>query len=46
MKNNVYIAGSWKNRIVIKQLMKDIESWGYKITVDWTEHKRKENIMV
>jgi len=45
MKNNVYIAGSWKNRIVIKQLMKDIESWGYKITVDWTEHKRKENIM-
>lgn len=44
MKNNVYIAGSWKNRIVVKQLMNDIENWGYKITVDWTEHKRKDNI--
>lgn len=45
MKNNVYIAGSWKNREAVKRLMKDIEEWGCKITVDWTNHKRKDNLM-
>ena len=39
MKNNVYIAGSWKNRDAVKRLMNDIENFGYKITYDWTNHK-------
>lgn len=36
MTNNVYIAGSCKNRKAVKCLMTDIENWGYKITFDWT----------
>ncbi len=45
MKNNVYIAGSWKNRETVKNLMNDIEEWGYKVTVDWTNHKRNDKII-
>lgn len=45
MENKVYIAGSWKNRDAVKRLMSDIEEWGYKITVDWTNHKTKDNII-
>lgn len=39
MKNNVYVAGSLKNRVAIKKLMNSIENWGYKITADWTNYK-------
>ena len=46
MKNNVYIAGSWKNRNDVKHLMDEIEEWGCKIMVDWTNHKKKDNIQV
>lgn len=45
MNNNVYIAGSWKNRIEVRNLMNDIESWGYNITVDWTNHVGKDNLV-
>ena len=45
MKNNVYIAGSWKNRNDVKHLMDEIEEWGCKIMVDWTNHKKKDNII-
>lgn len=38
-KIKVYIAGSWKSRLVIKTLMNKIEMMGHKIVVDWTEHK-------
>lgn len=44
MKNNVYVAGSWKNRYAAKCLMKDIENLGCKITVDWTVHKKRDNV--
>ena len=43
MKNNIYIAGAWKNRLTIKHLMNDIENWGYKIIVDWTSHMASDN---
>src|SRR3972149_5757480 len=45
MKNNVYIAGSWKNRNDVKHLMDEIEEWGCKIMVEWTNHKKKDNII-
>lgn len=40
---NIYLAGSWKNRILTKYLMKDIERWGHKIIVDWTKHEEKNS---
>ncbi len=45
MSNNVYIAGSWKNRVAIRQLMDDVENLGYKITVDWTNHIGKDKLV-
>jgi len=39
MKNNIYMAGSWKNRVAIRQLMNDMENLGYKITVNWPNRK-------
>lgn len=42
--NNVYISGSWKNRDAVKRLMSDIENWGCKVTVDWTNHKNSGSI--
>jgi nucleoside 2-deoxyribosyltransferase len=47
MSNNVYIAGSCKNRKAIKHLMVDIENWGYKVTFDWTiRAENNENLFV
>ena len=40
-KIKVYVAGSWKNRLAIKQLMENIEEWGYIVIVDWTKHQEK-----
>lgn len=40
-KIKVYVAGSWKNRSTIKQLMEKIEDWGYIIVTDWTIHQEK-----
>lgn len=37
----IYVAGSWKNRSKIKNIMDEIESWGYNITADWTKHQEK-----
>ena len=37
MTPNVYVAGSLKNRPLIKVLMNEIEMMGYKITTDWAE---------
>lgn len=45
MNNNVYIAGSWINRIEVKNLMSSIESWGYNISVDWTNHVGKDKLV-
>ena len=39
----IYIAGSWKNRLLIKHLMVHVEGWKYKITTDWTEHYASDN---
>lgn len=36
MRNNVYIAGSCKNRKAVKALMTDIENWGFNVIFDWT----------
>ena len=36
MKRKIYVAGSCKNRVAIRQLMKYIEDFGYEIAVDWT----------
>ncbi len=36
MKNNVYVAGSCKNRVATKNLMDDIKKWGFNIAFDWT----------
>lgn len=37
MKLKVYVAGSLKNRALIKVLMNEIEMMGHKIITDWTE---------
>ncbi len=37
----VYVAGSWRNRSIIKNIMEEIESWGCDIAVDWTMHQEK-----
>ena len=42
-KIKIYVAGSWKNRSKIKNIMDEIESWGYDIAVDWTKHQEKGN---
>jgi nucleoside 2-deoxyribosyltransferase len=39
MKNNIYMSGSWKNRVAIRQLMNDMENLSYKIVVNWTNRK-------
>lgn len=44
MANNVYIAGSCKNRKAIKCLMTDVENWGNKITVDWTARDENNDV--
>lgn len=40
-KTTIYVAGSWKNRSIIKNIMEKIESWGCNIAVDWTKHQEK-----
>ena len=40
-KINIYVAGSWKNKYKIKDIMNEIESWGYNMAVDWTKHQEK-----
>lgn len=42
-KITIYVAGSWKNRSKIKNIMEEIESWGYDIAVDWTKHIENGN---
>ncbi len=36
MTNNVYIAGSCKNRKGVRDLMTEIENFGYRVAFDWT----------
>ncbi len=36
MVNNVYIAGSCKNKNAVKDLMVKIETWDCRIVFDWT----------
>ena len=40
-KTIIYVAGSWKNRLEIKNIMEEIENWGYNVAVDWTKHQEK-----
>jgi len=40
-KTKIYVAGSWKNRLIIRCLMKEIEDWGHTVLVDWTNHEEK-----
>lgn len=40
---DIYLAGSWKNKISIRHLMRDIEDWGHKIIIDWTKHEEKNS---
>lgn len=40
-KTIIYVAGSWKNRLEIKNIMEEIESWEYNVAVDWTKHQEK-----
>jgi len=40
-KVKVYVAGSFKNRPKIKDIMDDIENWGFYIATDWTKHQEK-----
>lgn len=40
-KITIYVAGSWKNRSKIKNIMEEIESWEYNMAVDWTKHQEK-----
>ena len=44
MEHNVYVSGSWKNRVAVRGLMNEIKNWNNEIAVDWTEHKGKGNI--
>ena len=44
MNNNVYIAGSCKNRKAVKDLITDIESWGFRIIFDWTVRDENNDI--
>ena len=34
-----YVAAKWKDRITVRQVYKLLESYGHKITVDWTDHE-------
>ena len=36
MKKKIYVAGSCKNIVTIRQLMKNIENLGHDISLDWT----------
>lgn len=45
MEKKIYIAGSWKNKNAVKDLMTDLEGDGYSIAVDWTNHKIDENLV-
>lgn len=40
-KIRVYVAGSWKNKNIIKHIMEKIEEWGRTVVVDWTVHTEK-----
>lgn len=40
-KTKIYVAGSWKNRLLIRDLMEEMESWGHIVLVDWTNHEEK-----
>lgn len=44
MTNNVYIAGSCKNRKAVKNLMTEIEGLGYNIIFDWTVRDKNNDI--
>ncbi len=44
MTNSVYIAGSCKNVKAVKYLMTKIESWGHRITFDWTGSNNNNDI--
>ncbi len=43
---NIYMAGSWKNRVAIRQLMDDMENLGYKIMVNWPNRKITDDAKV
>lgn len=42
--NNVYIAGSCKNRKAVKALMTEIEKWGYRVIFDWTVRDENNDV--
>ena len=38
-KTKVYVAGSCKNRSLVKVIMNEIMLMGYDVVLDWTDHK-------
>lgn len=44
MTNNVYVAGSCKNRKAVRGLISEIEGWDCKIMFDWTTRDEKNDI--
>ncbi len=40
----IYVAGRWKEREKVKQVMEMFESRGHIITCDWTNHIAPERI--
>jgi hypothetical protein len=35
----IYVAGSWDDRLEVKEIMSVLESYGHIITEDWTKHE-------
>ena len=39
-KLKVYVAGSWKNKDIIKGIMGKIEEWEYEVPFNWTDTEK------
>ena len=39
----VYVAGTWENKVFVKEMMNAIEAAGHEITVDWTKHVKSDD---
>lgn len=45
MTNNVYVAGSCKNRKAVRTLITEIEKWDCKVIFDWTVRDENNDIV-
>lgn len=45
MANNIYVAGSCKNRKAVRTLITEIEKWDCKVVLDWTVRDENNDIV-